>query len=216
MRIVCVGYRDWSISIYKSLIDETDHDFLLIDSKEDFSSDKIYSFAPSIVLFYGWSWIIPSDLIINFNCLMLHPSPLPKYRGGSPLQNQIINFEKESAVTIFLMDEGLDTGPICAQQSFSLEGDLSDIFMRIETIGIKLTKKILAEGINVVAQDNKLATVYKRRKAFESEITPSELATKSAQYLHNKIRMLQSPYPSAFIIAADGKKVFLHKSSLDE
>lgn len=136
MRIVCVGYRDWAISIYKSLMAETDHEFLLIDSKEEFSSDKIYSFAPSIVLFYGWSWIVPPDLINNFNCLMLHPSPLPKYRGGSPLQNQIINFEKDSAVSIFLMDEGLDTGPICAQQSFSLDGDLTDIFMRIKTIGI--------------------------------------------------------------------------------
>lgn len=79
-----------------------------------------------------------------------------------------------------------------------------------------MTKKILAEGVNVVAQDHRLATVYERRKTFESEITPVELATKSAQYLHNKIRMLQSPYPSAFIVAADGKKIFLHNSSLDE
>ena len=82
-------------------------------SKENFSIDEIARFSPDLVLFYGWSDIIASEIISEYSCLMLHPSPLPKYRGGSPIQNQIINGEVDSAVSIFLMDEGIDTGPIC-------------------------------------------------------------------------------------------------------
>ena len=59
---------------------------------------------------------------------MLHPSPLPKYRGGSPIQNQIIDGKLHSAVTIFLMDNGIDTGPIAEQKYLSLEGTIEKIF----------------------------------------------------------------------------------------
>ena len=92
---------------------------------------------------------MPEQFITSFRCLMLHPSPLPKYRGGSPIQNQIINGEIESAVSIFLMDSGLDSGPIYCQESFSLEGELSEIFSRIVRIGIALTEKYLLKIYNL-------------------------------------------------------------------
>ena len=43
---------------------------------------------------------------------MLHPSALPKFRGGSPIQNQIIRNIKNSKVTLFKMNEKIDAGPI--------------------------------------------------------------------------------------------------------
>ena len=43
---------------------------------------------------------------------MLHPSPLPKFRGGSPIQNQIIRNKKKSMVTIFRINNILDGGDI--------------------------------------------------------------------------------------------------------
>ena len=111
MNIVCVGYRDWAIQIYNKLKKNQSHNFLIIKSKKEFEIDKILSFDPDIILFYGWSWKISNRLIQKYNCIMLHPSPLPKYRGGSPIQNQIINDETESAISLFIMDEGMDTGP---------------------------------------------------------------------------------------------------------
>ena len=71
---------------------------------------------------------------------MLHPSPLPKYRGGSPIQNQIINGEKNSAVTLFKMTRNLDDGDIYKQIPFSLKGSLDDIFNRIIKLGYWLLK----------------------------------------------------------------------------
>ena len=51
---------------------------------------------------------------------MLHPSPLPKYRGGSPIQNQIIRGVVDSMVTIFVMNDKIDAGDIIAQSPFLL------------------------------------------------------------------------------------------------
>ena len=74
---------------------------------------------------------------------MLHPSPLPKYRGGSPIQNQIINGEKKSAVTIFKINNILDGGDIYYQKKISLEGSLNEIFDRIIKLGTEGTLRII-------------------------------------------------------------------------
>lgn len=216
MKIAAVSYRDWALEIYDRLSDETGEEFLIIRSKEEFSFEQLEDFEPDLVLFYGWSWIIPETFLNRFQCIMLHPSPLPKYRGGSPLQNQIINGETESAVTLFVMDQGMDTGPILAQKEFSLGGNLSEVFGRIKEIGVELTKKVLIEGLRPVEQDHSRATVWKRRTPDESEITLEELTSKPARYLHNKIRMLQDPYPNAFIRTSCGRKLYLIESRLEE
>ena len=217
MRIVCVGYRDWALNIYDQLQHEfPEYKFLMQLSKKDFSEIQIEQFKPDLILFYGWSDIITSKLIKSGKCLMLHPSPLPKYRGGSPIQNQIINGDIHSAVTIFLMDNGIDTGPIARQKYLSLEGTLQEIFQRIEFIGFELTRDIFTHGLNATDQNNEDATHCRRRSPEQSEITKEELEKCSAEYLHNKIRMLADPYPNAFIRTADGKKLCLVAAKVTE
>lgn len=210
MKIACVGYRAWAIDIYRNLKGELpEHEFLLQLSEPDFCEFGIAAFKPDLVLFYGWSKIIPDNIVAKHNCLMLHPSPLPKYRGGSPLQNQIIRGETKSAVTIFLMDEGIDTGPIAKQKELDLSGTLNDIFERISVIGLQLTLEIVREGLSVHEQDEGQATHFNRRKPHESEISIDELTNQSSLYLYNKIRMLQDPYPNPFIKTIDGKKIVI-------
>lgn len=216
MRIACIGYRDWALDIYRNLEKELhEHTFLFQLSEPEFCGDAIAEFSPDLILFYGWSKIIPDNLVAKYNCLMLHPSPLPRYRGGSPLQNQIIRGEIKSAVTIFLMDQGIDTGPIAKQSELDLSGTLSEIFERISVIGLRLTLDIVREGLNVYAQDEAKATQFKRRKPHESEITIEELTNQSSLYLYNKIRMLQDPYPNPFIKTIDGKKIIIKGVEID-
>jgi methionyl-tRNA formyltransferase len=210
LKIACVGYRVWAIDIYQNLKGKLpEHEFLLQLSEADFCELAIAAFKPDLVLFYGWSKIIPTSLVTKYSCLMLHPSPLPKYRGGSPLQNQIIRGETKSAVTIFLIDEGIDTGPIAKQKELDLSGTLSDIFERISNIGLQLTLEIALEGLSVYEQDEEEASYYNRRKPHESEITIDELTNQSSLYLYNKIRMLQDPYPNPFIKTVDGKRIVI-------
>ena len=100
MRIACVGYREWALNIYDALVNSTDHSYLIFRSKLEYKEDVLRDFKPDLILFYGWSWHINKTLLHHFTCLMLHPSPLPKYRGGSPIQNQIIAGEKSSIKTL--------------------------------------------------------------------------------------------------------------------
>ena len=210
MRIACIGYRDWALSIYDQLqCAFPEFEFLMQWSKNNFSEIQIEQFKPDLTLFYGWSDMVSPKLIENCKCLMMHPSPLPKYRGGSPIQNQIINGDIHSAVTIFIMDRGIDTGPIAKQKYLSLEGTLDEIFERMKLIGFELTRDIFIHGLNVSDQNNEDATYYRRRTPEQSEITLKELETQTSEYLYNKIRMLQDPYPNPFIKTIDGKKLII-------
>lgn len=216
MRIACIGYRKWALDIYDHLALHTEHTFLIIRSKEQYCDGAIRDFKPEYVLFYGWSWIIGNELLFEFNCVMLHPAPLPKYRGGSPIQNQIIAGETDSMVTLFKMNEGIDTGDIYYQQEFSLKGNLNQIFSKLTEIGINLSLRLLTERKIPVAQNHSLATFFKRRKPEESEITIEELRTMPARYLYDKIRMLADPYPNAYFNTIDKKKIFFKIVDLND
>jgi len=217
MKIICCTYRDWAKEIYTFLQNHfKEHDFIIINSKEEYSEKRIYDENPDLILWYGWSWIISEKILTTYYSVMLHPSPLPKYRGGSPIQNQIINGETESAVTLFKMDKGIDTGDIISQKPFSLYGNIPDIFEKITSIGIILSVSMIKNFsiLKLTPQDNSKATYFKRRNPSQSEITLEELCNSTAKDIHNKIRVLQDPYPNAFIKCKDGTKLYLTKSYL--
>jgi len=216
MRVACVGYRDWALNIYDRLARKTDHTFLIFRSQAQFKMDVLDDFKPDLVLFYGWSWIVSADLLQRHICLMLHPSPLPRYRGGSPIQNQIIAGETSSKVSLFVMTDELDAGDLVGQQDLSLIGTLDEIFQRIEDSGFELTHHILKHGMQRVQQNNLFATYCKRRTPSDSEITAEELASQPAEYLYNKIRMLDDPYPNAYILTADGKKLMITAAHIED
>ena len=118
--IFLCGYRDWSYNLYKLLETYSHLDFknknLIYVSDKDKLDSMVNEHNPEIIFFIGWSWIVKKEIIDNYKCICMHPSPLPKYRGGSPLQHQIINGESDSAVTLFKMDNGIDTGDILFQK----------------------------------------------------------------------------------------------------
>lgn len=169
--------------------------------------------ADTVFLFYGWSWKIPEYLYNQHLCLILHTSPLPKYRGGSPLQHQIMAGEKYSAITICKVEEKIDTGAIYAQAPFSLDGTLSEIFYRISELGTTVTNQLLEDialgKAKPIKQDESKATTYKRRKPEESELTIEDLKTMTGTQIYNFIRSLADPYPNAFIRGRDRVKVYL-------
>jgi methionyl-tRNA formyltransferase len=165
---------------------------------------------------YGWSWRVPEQLLEDYKCLMLHPSPLQQYRGGSPIQNQMIAGERNSKVSIFVMNSEMDAGDIAAQEDLSLEGGLPEIFARLEDAGVRLTGNILQNGLNPVPQNHGRATYCKRRKPEDSEITMDELRESNAEYLYNKIRMLTDPYLNAFIRTIDGKRLVIKAAEIWE
>jgi methionyl-tRNA formyltransferase len=215
MRVACIGYRSWALKIYTGLIESTNHTFLVIRDKNAISHKEFEAFKPELILFYGWSNYVPEEIIKKYTCLMLHPSPLPKFRGGSPIQNQIIRGITNSAITIFKMNEEVDSGEIWASEYLNLDNGIADIFDRMSEIGLRLSKKILDGDFQPYKQDDSEASFYPRRNPEDSEITLQELQQETGIYLFNKIRMLQYPYPNAFIITKDGCSLRILKAELD-
>ena len=209
MKILAIGYRDWSIKIYKNLAKKKIRIKIL---KKEVSFKVIKRYKPDFILYYGWSKKISKNIVERYKCIMLHPSRLPKYAGGSPIQNQIIRNVRQSAVTLFRMNEKIDRGNIISQKKISLSGNLNDIFKRIISAGTLLSLKLFKS--NYKEKKMKVTKVYLRRKPSESEITFKEIKSKSANYLYNKIRMLQDPYPNAYIRTSDGKKLYLIQAKI--
>lgn len=208
MKVAYFGYRKWAFEIFQNLVKLNSPYWKFSDVSE-----------ADVVLYYGWSWIIPKEMYEKKTCLILHTSPLPKYRGGSPLQNQIINGEKMSATTILKVAEKLDQGGILAQSPFSLEGTLDDIFERIVEVGTKDTNRVLNDlalgKAKIVKQDESKSSYYRRRKPEQSEIKLKDLQEKSAEELYNFIRALADPYPNAFIKCKDGRKLYFTGARLE-
>lgn len=86
--------------------------------------------------------ILPQALLElpRLGALNVHPSLLPKYRGATPIQTALLNGERETGVSIMLMDAGLDTGDVVLQERAAIEpgetyGELHD---RLAMLGADL------------------------------------------------------------------------------
>ncbi|MCL5667370.1 MAG: methionyl-tRNA formyltransferase [Patescibacteria group bacterium] len=94
-----------------------------------------------VVVAYGQ--ILPRD-IINlpaFKTVNVHFSPLPKYRGPSPIQSALLNGDQQTGTTIFILDELVDHGPMIAQEIINIEPD--DNF-------ITLSEKLARRSANLI------------------------------------------------------------------
>jgi methionyl-tRNA formyltransferase len=108
------------------------------------------SFDLFVLASYGR--VLPAELLElpRLGALNVHPSLLPKYRGATPIQTAIANGERETGVSIMLMDAGLDTGDIVLQRPVTIEpnetyGELHD---RLAAAGAAL----LAEALDLAAR----------------------------------------------------------------
>ncbi len=125
-----------------------------------------------IVASYGL--IIPEQIlsIPPKQSLNIHPSLLPLYRGASPLQSSILDDQKETGVTIILMDKEMDHGPIVAQQKINMAFDHTWPIdeEHLESILAEAGATLLAEllpayiegNIAPTEQDHSLATYTKK------------------------------------------------------
>ncbi|MDD3771188.1 MAG: methionyl-tRNA formyltransferase [Weeksellaceae bacterium] len=140
-------------------------------------------------------WQIPPKGTFN-----LHASLLPQYRGAAPINWAIINGEKESGVTTFLIDEQIDTGTILLNEKIAINenttaGDLHD---DLAEIGKKLIIKTLdgleTNSIQARKQDSK-TDLKPAPKLFKEDCEIDW--TQNIGKIHNTIRGL-SPYPGAW------------------
>lgn len=208
-----VGYREWAKIAYSKL----NFPMPIVESNEELInllSDNSFKH----IFLVGWSSIIPNSILQKSNFYCIHPSELPNYRGGSPIQHQILDGLKSTYVTLFKIEGELDSGPIFSKQEISLKGEISDVLANIAYASTVLINNFIKahreNKLVFTSQNEEQKTLYKRRKPEESEITIDEIKNNNAEFIYNKIRCLQDPYPNAYITCGDGQKVYILKAKL--
>ncbi len=129
-----------------------------------------------VVVSYGV--ILPKHIldIPKHGTLNVHPSLLPKYRGATPIEGQILNDEKDIGVTVMLMDAELDHGPILAQKKLAeVKSRFANHLQSVLAVeGGKLLAEVMpkwVEGkIQAVPQDHDKATYTKKFAKADGEV----------------------------------------------
>jgi len=100
------------------------------------------SYAPEVIVIAAFGKILPAEVLAlpRFGCVNVHPSLLPRHRGPSPVAAAILNGDETTGVTIMLLDEGVDSGPILSQQEAPiLEDDTTgSLTARLAEVGARL------------------------------------------------------------------------------
>lgn len=148
---------------------------ILVLQPESLKNDSLTPLLPhpltpfDIFVVVAYGLLIPQKILKmpRLGCVNVHPSLLPKYRGPSPIQSAIVAGDAETGISIMLLDQGMDTGPILAQEKIALASNETQISLieKIKKIGPKFLIQTLrdyaADKIQPQPQDNSQATVCK-------------------------------------------------------
>lgn len=162
----------------------------------------IIATKPELILIVGWRTLIDPKLYKypKYGAWAAHDSLLPKYRGFAPLNWAIINGEKKTGVTLFKVDEGIDTGPIIRHKSVPINNSdtAADVYEKVIQATIDVVFKsldLLEKGkIKFSYQDDSKATFTCPRTPDDGYID----WTKTSLEINRFIKALSSPYPCAF------------------
>ena len=103
---------------------------------------ELADFRPELIVVAAFGQILPQEMLSlpSFDCLNVHPSLLPRHRGSSPVAASILCGDERTGVSIMLMDAGLDSGPILAQQEVAIasKDDTGLLTSRLAQVGVEL------------------------------------------------------------------------------
>jgi methionyl-tRNA formyltransferase len=194
-RFIILTEKPWHRSIISILESRKDEDWKLISNKEDFNLKMLNEFKPEKVFIPHWSYIIPKSIWTVYPCIVFHMTDLPYGRGGSPLQNLIIDGKLSTKITALQIDAGIDTGDIYLKKDLSLSGTAIEIFKRATPIILEMIVEILENNLTPVKQKGNPVN-FRRRKPEESSIS----SLSRLDIIYDYIRMLDCEgYPKAFI-----------------
>ncbi|MFC2074374.1 methionyl-tRNA formyltransferase [Campylobacterota bacterium] len=158
---------------------------------------EIKALNPDYIVVAAYGQILPKNILDIAPCINLHASILPRYRGASPIQQSLLNGDKETGVTAMLMDVGLDKGDILKISKVSIPDDMmvEELFSALTDVAAELTIDVL-KNFNTITpqkQDDKAATHC-------SKITKENglVSFDDAQELYNKYRAF-TPWPGVYL-----------------
>ena len=170
-----------------------------------------------LLITIGYGVLLPQSIleIPTYGCLNLHFSLLPRWRGAAPVQRAIEAGDSVSGVTVFKLDEGMDTGPIYSMMRFALDPDITsdELFLELGELGVEA----VIESVNAIKTGKSpipqtavgVTRAYKLSKE-EGQIDWQQ----SAEVISQKIRAFTS-VPGAWTVFRN-QSVKIEKPSLTD
>jgi methionyl-tRNA formyltransferase len=114
--------------------------------------DQLRAWNPDVIVVAAFGQILKKDVLDlpRYGCINVHASLLPRWRGAAPISAAILHGDKETGVTIMLMDVGLDTGPMLAKRSIRIRRDdtTGSVLQVLSRLGTDLLIRTLPEHIS--------------------------------------------------------------------
>ena len=188
---------------------EMDLPLLEVDRVRDGEGfEALDSLDPDAIVVVAYGEILTPDVldIPRLGALNLHFSLLPRWRGAAPVQRAILGGDEATGVTVMLMDEGLDTGPILAFTATTIgsEEDAGSLGARLSELGAPLLVETLRgldeDAVEPRSQDHTVAT-------YAPKLLPEERAidwTGPADSIVSRVRAF-APDPGAVTTFRQGR-----------
>lgn len=169
--------------------------------------EKLIALDADLIVTAAFGQILPESLLNapKLGAINVHASLLPKYRGGAPIHQAIIDGQKETGISIMYMVKKLDAGDIISQRAIAIEDqdDVGSMHDKLSFLGAELLKETLPSIINGtnqrIEQNEDEATFASNISRDQEKIDWSQ----SAEAIYNQIRGL-SPWPVAYTKMDDG------------
>lgn len=163
--------------------------------------EELSALQPDVIVVAAYGRLLPGPVLNTppHGCLNIHPSLLPRYRGPSPIVSAILEGEASTGVTLMLLDEGMDTGPVIAQQSVAISSgaDAETLTATLFRQGAELLLENLSPWVNgeltALPQDGTLATITSLVQREDGQADWQA----SAEMLERRCRAY-SPWPGLF------------------
>ena len=169
--------------------------------KETANIEYLRQFEPDMIVVAAFGQILPKAILDmpKYDCINVHASLLPKYRGAAPIQWAILNGDEFTGVTIQRMDIGVDCGDMIAKKQIRIAedetgGSLFDKLAEVgETLCVETMERIEKGNVEYIPQDHEQATHV---SMIDKELGNIDW-TKPAVEIERLVRGL-NPWPSAF------------------
>lgn len=168
--------------------------------RDDSFLQKLSAHEPDYIIVAAYGKILPEALlkIAKKECLNVHASLLPQYRGAAPINYALLNDEKETGVAIMRVVKDLDAGPVFLERKIAIvdDDDAVSLTEKLAEIGtdalIHVLKEIEKEKTNPIEQNHALSSYAPKLDKTVSPIHWGE----SARAIFNQVRAL-IPWPVA-------------------
>lgn len=174
---------------------------------------KLKKVKNPIYIIAGFSQILKKEILQNSKlALNLHAGKIPKYRGGSPLNWQIINNEKYFGLSILKVEKGIDTGSVYLQKKYLLKSKftIKDLHKIANSEFPKMINHVISKinTIKPIKQKKKYSKYWRQRSDIDGKINFNMFSGHKIIRLN---RALQKPYPNIWCFNNKNNKVRFQK-----